>query len=744
MSARVWRNTRAHLRVGIGRRWRVSKSQIFRSYVPPRLSRASVLLCAALLVSSHPAVADFVQQGSKLVGTGAVGAAQQGNAVAVSADGNTAIMGGPEDNGAGGAAWVFTRSGGVWSQQGSKLFGTGASGNARQGRSVALSANGDTAIVGGPFDGASDIGAAWVFTRSGGVWTQQGSKLVGTGVPLGAAQGTSVALSADGNTAIVGGPLDNGATGAAWVFTRSGGVWTQQGSKLVGTGSVTGDVGQGGSVALSADGNTAMLGGQSDNLATGAVWVFTRNGGVWTQQGSKLVGTGAVGAAAQGSSVALSADGNTAIVGGQSDNGGFDGIGASWVFTRNGGVWTQQGGKLVGTGSVGGARQGSSVALTDNGNTAMVGGRRDNGDIGAVWVFTRSGGVWTQQGSKLVGTGGVGNAEQGGSVALSSDGCKIAVVGGKRDNSNAGAAWVFVQPRLATATHDFNGDRKSDILWRESGGTLAAWFMNGSQIAQAGSYGVVPNNWQLVGQRDFDGNCKTDLLWRDGTSGRLAIWLLNGLQVQAGNLATVPNEWQTVGTADFNGDDRGDILWRHSTSGTVAIWFMNGLQVANSAVVGSVGLEWTIVGVGDFNGDGRADILWRNNEGTVAIWLMNGLQILDTGKVAEVSTDWTIVGTGDFNGDGNVDILWRHTNGTMAIWLVSGFQAVGLVIGSISKEWTVVETGDFNGDGKSDILWREGPSGTVAIWFMNGPQITSGVALAAVANTWTIQELNSD
>ena len=102
-----------------------------------------------------------------------------------------------------------------------------------QGSSVALSGDGNTAIVGGPQDN-NGAGAACVFTRSGGQWTQQGSKLVGTGaidIPSGAAQGASVKLSADGNTAIVGGPYDNFGTGAAWVYTRSGGVWTQQGSK---------------------------------------------------------------------------------------------------------------------------------------------------------------------------------------------------------------------------------------------------------------------------------------------------------------------------------------------------------------------------------------------------------------------------------------------------------------------------------------------------------------------------------
>jgi hypothetical protein len=446
----------------MARVWPISH---FRS---SRLFGASVLIFAVLLFSLQLApgqtqqgsLGQFTQQGSKLVGTGSVGSAEQGSSVALSGDGNTVIVGGPNDNGSAGnqpgagAAWVFTQSGGVWSQQGSKLLGTGAVGNAQQGMSVALSGDGNTAIVGGPYDNASagnnsGAGAAWVFIRSAsGVWSQQGSKLVGTGAVGNAQQGISVALSADGNTAIVGAPGDNSQAGAAWVFTRSAsGVWSQQGSKLVGTGAV-GGAHQGISVALSADGNTAIVGGPSDNSWAGAAWVFTRSSGVWTQQGSKLVGTGGV-TAAQGWSVALSGDGNTGAVGGPGDN---SRAGATWVFTRIGGLlWSQQGSKLVGTGAIGSAVQGASVALSGNGNSVIVGGYGDSSNAGASWIFTRSSGVWTQQGSKLAGTGTVGAAFQGSSVTLSGDG-NTAIVGGYGDNSNAGAAWVFVQPATTTSS----------------------------------------------------------------------------------------------------------------------------------------------------------------------------------------------------------------------------------------------------------------------------------------------------
>jgi hypothetical protein len=414
---------------------------------PCRFLGLCVLIAFISVCLSREALAQFTQQGPKLVGMGAVGNAEQGYSVSLSSDGNTAIVGGPIDNTIVGAAWIFTRSGSVWTQLGSKLVGTGAVGSSAQGSSVALSGDGNTAIVGAVGDNGGN-GAVWIFTRSGGVWTQQGSKLVPTDPSPGIARfGFSVALSSDGNTAAVGGYVDNNGIGATWIFTRSGVAWTQQGSKLVGTGATGPGAQQGHSVGISGDGNTAISGGSSDNNGVGATWVFTRSGSVWTQQGSKLIGSGAVGTAAQGYGVTISSDGNTAMVGGPGDNS----FGAAWIFTRSGGVWTQQGNKLVGTGSSGSPGQGYSVSLSSDGSTAVEGGPSDASSAGAAWIFTRSGGVWTQQGNKLVGVDAVGNANQGISVALSAD-ARTAIVGGDFDNGNTGAAWIFAIPSIPTTT----------------------------------------------------------------------------------------------------------------------------------------------------------------------------------------------------------------------------------------------------------------------------------------------------
>jgi FG-GAP-like repeat len=732
-----------------GRWWRLNPFSI----VAPVVASATVI--GALACAPEPAAAQFTQQGPKLVGSGAVGSdVFQGSAVAVSADGNTAIVGGQYDNGGFyggvGATWVFTRSGGVWTQQGSKLVGTGAVGpKISQGTSVAISTDGNTAIVGGPGDNGDPfnggLGAAWVFTRSDGVWTQQGNKLVGSGAvgPYATLQGRSVSLSADGNTAIIGGPGDNGSLGAAWMFTRSNGVWAQQGGKLVGTGAAPEQSQQGFSVALSADGNTAIVGANFDNFAVGAAWVFTRTNGVWTQQGSKLVGTGGVlTSPRQGTSVALSADGNTAAIGGPFDN---LNVGATWVFTRSNGVWSQQGNKLVGSGGAG--AQGQSVALSADGNTAIIGAYTDNNiDVGAAWVFTRSKAVWTQQGSELVGTGSEGSSEQGWSVALSAD-ASTAIVGGPQDNNALGAAWVFAAPRpLRPNAHDFNGDGMSDIAWRDIRGNTAIWLMNGAAILSLGEIGIVPTNWSIVGQRDFDGDGKADLLWRD-LSGDTSIWFMNGVQVaSSASVGSVPTTFSVVGTGDFNGDGMGDIVWR-DTFGNASIWLMNGASLLSSGGIGNAPLPWSIAGTGDFNGDGKTDLLWRDTSGNISIWFMNGVQVASSASVGNVPTTWSVVGTGDFNGDGMSDIVWRDTLGNTSIWLMNGAvvsSAGGL--GNIPTSWSMVLTGDYDGDGKSDLLWRD-TLGNTAIWFMNGVFVSSTGGIGNIPTgwtPWTVQSANAE
>ena len=458
----------------------------------------------------------IAQQGTKLVASNGLLSPSQGWSVALSADGKTALVSGYYDNNGAGATWAYSRSGNTWSQE-AKLIGTGNTGTAWQGFSVALAADGNTAIVGGAVD-ASGKGAVWIFTRSGSTWAQQGTKLVASDRVGNAWFGKSVSLSADGNTALVGGYNDNANAGAAWIFTRSGSTWTQQGSKLVGTGAI-GAAQQGTYVSLSADGTIAAIGGAGDDSNKGATWIFTRSGSTWTQQGNKLVGTGAVGASKQGQSVALSADATTLLIGGINAT---SNVSNAWVYTRSGATWTQQGTTLVGSDAIGTAANGTSVSLSADGNTAMMGSLSDNGNRGAAWVFTRSGNAYTQKGKKLVATGTVGTTlYMGRSVALSADGTNM-LVGADGDATSQGAAWSYA----IGVTYDGNGN---------TGGTVPAsqLEMIGSSITLATNSGALVKTgntfagWNTLADGTGTSYTEAAAITFDGSLPLFAQWTLN-------------------------------------------------------------------------------------------------------------------------------------------------------------------------------------------------------------------------
>ena len=597
------------------------------------------------------------QQGKKMLGTGTVGMASQGSSISISSDGNTAIVGGPNDSTNIGAAWVYTRSGGIWTQQGNKLLGTGAVGEARQGVAVSISSDGNTVIVGGSDDN-SLAGAAWIYNRSGGVWTQQGNKLVGTGAVGAAKQGIAVSISLDGNTAIVGGSGDDSNAGAAWVYTRSGGVWTQQGNKLVGTG-VVGIAGQGRAVSISSDGNTAIVGGSRDSSYVGAAWVYTRSGGVWKQQGNKLVGKGAVGAAYQGYSVSISSDGNTAIVGGYGDN---TLIGAAWVYTRSGGIWSQQGNKLLGTGAVGQARQGSAISISSDGNTAIVGGYYDNGS-GAAWVYTRSGGVWTQQGNKLIGTGNIGPAWQGWAVSISSDGNTV-IVGGYGDNSGAGATWVFTC---------------SSGVWTQQGNKLLG---TGAVGLEQQGYAVSVSsdgNTAIVG--GYHDNSLAGAAWIYTRSG--GVWTQQGPKLvgtvalgaaEQGCAVSISSDGNTAIVGGSGDNSHAGAAWIYTRSG--GVWIQQGNKLYGTGAIGpayqgysvsisSDGNTAIVGGYYDRHGTGAAWVYTRSG----GVWTQQGNKLDGTGVVGEaelgrsvcISSDGNTVIVGGSADNGYVGAAWVYT-----------------------------------------------------------------------------------
>jgi hypothetical protein len=304
-----------------------------------------------------------------------------------------------------------------------------------------------------------------------------------------------------------------------------------------------------------------------------------------------------------------------------------------------------------------------------------------------------------------------------------------------------------------TASHDFNGDGKSDILWRNDNGGVGVWLMRGGSILSFAGVGSLPPEpvWGIVGTYDQNGDGFSDILWRNNVGG-VGLWLMNGPNIK--KIVEVGSEtitWSIVGVGDFNGDGIGDILWR-DMNGDVAIWFLNSSGAFQSSVgVGNLPSNWRVAGTGDFNADGIRDILWRETtQGGVGIWLMNNngtiKQII--GLNALPPAQWNIAGVGDFNGDGVSDILWRElTGGGVAIWTMKNDGTIGSItgIGSLPLAlWQVAETGDFDGDGKSDILWYATGNGGVGLWLMNGTTITSVLGVGSLTTDWRIQGQNAD
>jgi len=388
--------------------------------------------------------------------TAADGATADHLGVSVALDGDTVVVGANGDDiGANenqGSAYVFVRSGTAWTLQ-QKLTANDGAANDFFGVRAALSGNTVVVSAHGDDIGANvDQGSAYVFTRSGTVWTEQQKLTAGDGA-AGDLFGVSLAMS--GDTLVVGEfGSDIGANiaqGSAYVFTRSGAVWSLQQKLTAGDGAAHDIFG----IAVALDGDTVVVGAHQDDIGAnenqGSAYVFVRSGTAWTEQQKLTAGDGA----AEdwfGSMVAVSGD--TVVVGAPpGDIGANADQGSAYVFMRTGSTWTQQQ-KLTANDGAAGDAFGGWVALS--GDTVVVGARLDDlgasVDQGSAYVFARSGGVWTQQ-QKLTAGGGSANALFGFAVALDGDTLVVSAPGEvMSSNLEQGSVYVFAVSPCPTLT----------------------------------------------------------------------------------------------------------------------------------------------------------------------------------------------------------------------------------------------------------------------------------------------------
>ena len=347
----------------------------------------------------------------------------------VSQAGDYAIVGAPQrDNTRIGSAYVFRRDGETWIEQ-AKL--TASDGAPDDEFGYAVSIDGDYVIVGAPQTdkrGPFQPGAAYVFKRDGDVWMEQ-AKLAASDASSGDVFGWSVSI--DGDYAIVG-ARGEANMGAAYVFMRDMGGWTEQAKLTASDGAENDTFGWSASIS----GEYALVGAQQDDSFRGSAYVFKRDGVSWMEQ-AKLVASGGASNDLFGRSVSIDQD--YAVVGGSGNR-----LPVVHIFKRDGEAWTEQATLAAGAGIA--DRYGYSVSI--DADYVMIGafgtyGTGGQQQQGAAYLFKREGSDWVEQ-ATLTASDGSAFDGLGWSVAIAVSMLDINLIAGAPgDDGLFGSAYVY-------------------------------------------------------------------------------------------------------------------------------------------------------------------------------------------------------------------------------------------------------------------------------------------------------------
>jgi uncharacterized delta-60 repeat protein len=288
------------------------------------------------------------------------------------------------------------------------------------------------------------------------------------------------------------------------------------------------------------------------------------------------------------------------------------------------------------------------------------------------------------------------------------------------------------------ASHDFNGDGKSDIFLQHANGSTLIWEMNGINLAASGPGPTTDPSVHAVGIGDLDGDGKGDIVLQN-SSGGTYLWEMDGFNLKSAAAGpTASPAVHVVGTGDFDGDGKSDIVLQ-DTSGDTFFWLMDGFNLKAAAAGPTTDPAIHVVGTGDIDGDGKTDIILQNTNGATYLWEMDGFTVKSQAAAPVTSPAVHIVGTGDIDGDGRSDIILQNTAGATYFWEMDGINVKSQAAGPITNPAIhVVATGDIDGDGKSDIILQNTAAGATYFWEMDGLNVKVQAAGPAPDHDWHI------
>jgi len=683
------------------------------------------------------------QKISPPVGTSGASFAQFGSSVAISR--NTLVVGawgypGPGANIFAGAAFVFTRNLDTdqWGFQ-KTLRASDLAAIDQFGWSVSIDMPeiGEGVIaVGKVLDGTENKGAVYVYQGSGADWTQV-AKLAPATLAAGDQFGSAVSVR---GTTLVGSTQkqNNGGVnaGAAYVFTRTDGVWALA-TKLLPPDIAAGDA-FGASVSL---GDGILVVGSPGKrsgsvVGVGRAYIFEGSDATWTstpiQQRVPFQND------AYGYSVAVQRPEEplpaaVVVVSAPGYDSGVANNGAAFAYTKIADVWTLDTTDLFVAGSVSNGALGRSVSLSPDGMRAALSSESPGGTSGAAYGMTNL----VKGGGESPGSGGTPGGGNGGAIPGGGVPPTAADPGAGGGIGGGGLGTPGNPTQLSPLAAEFGTVIGTFIMVDPITRTVYAMQSDGLLVNTKPKVEIItqfPENFTLLATPDLNGDSSGDLLFQDRSTGTLHGWLRNGLIITIKNeIEEMPDGFDFASFGDFNGDAIDDLVLRNPSNGNLAVWLMNNQGLLfREVMVDLFDNNWTPEQV-DITGDGRPEFMLRQPVSGELLQLQFNISGATQTLVRwpDAASDYDLVAGGDIDGDGTPDLVWdNRSQNQFEVWFMNGDRTERARMRLIleSNKWRIERIRDFDGNSRADFLLSRNGTGRLVAVYMDfdevfGPKI---------------------